>query len=64
MTSVLEKIINLMLRGKSKELIARMQSNTDLQQAAENLHNTIVEMDKLITKAKAEQKELGIDRYL
>ena len=64
MASVLEKIINLMLRGKSKELITRMQSTPDLKQAAENLHNTIVEMDKAIAKAKAEQKELGIDRYL
>jgi hypothetical protein len=64
MVSVLEKIINLMLRGKSKELIARMQNTPDLKQAAENLHNTIVEMDRVIAKAKAEQKELNIDRYL
>jgi hypothetical protein len=60
MASILAKIIDLILKGKSKELLIRMQSNPELRQAVEDLNSSIANANKVIAQTKKEQQNLNL----
>lgn len=57
MAKLLERIIDLLLKGKSKELLEKMQADPDLKKATEDLDEAIANMNAQIAKMNSRRKE-------
>ncbi|MFA5392739.1 MAG: hypothetical protein WC306_03630 [Candidatus Paceibacterota bacterium] len=57
MASLIAKIIDLILRGKSKELLSKMQQNPELVKATEEVDKAIKNLSVSVAKWEKTKKD-------